>query len=364
MEQGRIGHYEVLEEIAAGGQGAVYRARDVNLGRIVVLKVLHHHIARDPQFKERFLREARTAASLTHPNVVTIHAVGEEDGQLYMAMEYLPVSLHARIRERGALGVEESLEIARQIARALQAGHERGIVHRDMKPQNVLITDKGLPKVTDFGIARVAEFGTMTAAGAIIGTPQYMSPEQARGERADIRSDIYALGIALYQMLTGELPFTTDTPLAVLRQHIDVESPRVRRVRGDVPQRVDSIVRKRLEKEAAKRYQTPEELEVALERAVAEEEVAPPRLPRKGLVLVATAVGGMALVAVVATILAMRILTPSAYEASARILVQLSLRSTTPSLANEGLSPDLVNILHRDDRYPSKHGSCSRETRL
>ena len=220
MAQRRIGHYEIIDEIAAGGQATVYRARDLTLGRIVALKVLHPHLARDAQFRERFLREARTAASLTHSNVVTVFEVGEEAGQLFLAMEYLPSSLHDMVEERGALGAEEAIDITRQVARALQAAHDRGIVHRDMKPHNILLTAEGLPKVSDFGIARATEFATMTAAGAVIGTPQYMSPEQAKGESVDIRSDLYSLGIVLYELLTGHTSLEGTTPQEAMRHHL------------------------------------------------------------------------------------------------------------------------------------------------
>ncbi|MCH7706059.1 MAG: serine/threonine protein kinase, partial [Chloroflexi bacterium] len=237
-QQKRIGRYQVLEEIASGGQGAVYRARDVSLDRVVALKVLHPHLARNPQYRERFLREARTAASLTHPNVVTIYEVGEEGDQLYIAMEYLPRSLHDVLEASGSLDIQNAISMTVQVAAALQAAHEHDIVHRDIKPQNILVGPGDTYKVTDFGIARAGDLSTMTATGTVMGSPPYMSPEQVRGERADIRSDIYSLGITFFNCLTGELPFKADTPFGVLRQHTDVQPPRVRQLRPDVPRAV------------------------------------------------------------------------------------------------------------------------------
>ena len=253
-QQQRIGRYEILERMAAGGQATVYRARDVNLGRVVALKVLFPQLASDPQFVERFMREARMAASISHPNVVTVYEVGQDSGQYFMAMEFMPSSLDTVLTERGSLPVSESLAFARQVASALGVAHEHGIVHRDIKPQNVLIAGDGSARVADFGIARASEFSVMTRTGQVMGTPHYMSPEQARGERVDIRSDIYALGIMLYQMLAGELPFHADTPLAVLRQHTDVPPPPLSKARPDVPPGVAAIVARCLEKDAATRY--------------------------------------------------------------------------------------------------------------
>jgi serine/threonine-protein kinase len=218
--QERIGRYEIVERIAAGGQATVYRARDSQLGRFVALKVMHPHLAHDADYVERFLREARMAAALSCPNVAVIHEVGEENGAHFIAMEFLPSSLDALIKERGKLPWQEAVRFAQQVAAALQAADAQGIVHRDLKPQNILLAADGTAKVTDFGIARAAEFASMTATGMVMGTPSYMSPEQARGERVDIRSDLYSLGVVLFQMLTGRVPLESRTPQEVLTQHL------------------------------------------------------------------------------------------------------------------------------------------------
>ena len=269
LAQQHISHYEILEKIASGGQATVYRARDLNLGRIVALKVLHPHLADDPQFRERFLREARTAASLTHPNVVTVFDVGEEAGQLFLAMEYLPSSLHDLMRDRGRLRPEHAIDITLQVARALHAGHQRGIVHRDLKPQNILLTEEGIPQVADYGIARAMELGTMTATGAVMGTPEYMSPEQAKGERVDIRSDLYSLGIILYGLIIGHTPLEGRTPQEIVRHHLlDQDASQEALENVSIPSRVTAVLRRMLAKDTAARYQTPQELFQALERGL------------------------------------------------------------------------------------------------
>ena len=288
MAQQRIGRYEVLEELGVGGFATVHRARDPGMDRIIALKVMHPHLARDPQYLERFLREARAAGAVNHPNVVIVYEVGSDGEQHYIAMEYLPSSLHDLLGQRGALQAEEALALLRPIALALQAAHERGIVHRDIKPHNILLTEEGVPKVTDFGIARAADLGTMTRTGMVMGTPQYMSPEQGRGERVDIRSDIYSLGIVLYQMLTGTTPLEGSTPQEVMRHHLQERDTPMGTLAGlRLPSGVAGLLERCLEKDPDRRYQTPGELARALERAMpgaehpqeAERPAVPPRPP-------------------------------------------------------------------------------------
>ena len=195
-QQRHIGRYEILEELGVGGQATVFRARDPRLDRIVALKVLHPHLAYDSQLRERFLREARLAARITHTNVTTIYDVDEEKEtrQPYIAMEYLPRSLHGLLEERGALSVGEAVELARQVASALDAAHEKDIVHRDIKPRNILLAHDGSAKVTDFGIARALDLPSLTSTGLVIGTPHFMSPEQTISGGVDIRSLHFPVG--------------------------------------------------------------------------------------------------------------------------------------------------------------------------
>ena len=268
MAEQRIGSYHILEEIASGGQASVHKAWDTRTGQLVALKVMHPHLAKDAGYLERFRREASLAASITHPNVVRIFDVGQDGEAHYMALEYLPLSLHNLVQTQGRLPVDRAVEIALQVATGLKVAHEQGIVHRDIKPQNILIGFDGAAKVTDFGIGRAEEFATMTRTGAIMGTPHYMSPEQAKGLPVDPRTDLYSLGIVLYQMLTGEVPFDADTPWEVIRQQVEGHARPMRRLRGDVPRAVEQVVNRCLEKDPGKRYQSAEEMAQSLERAL------------------------------------------------------------------------------------------------
>ena len=236
--------------------GEVYLAHDEVLDRDVALKVLRSHYAGDEEFAERFRREARRAASLSHPNIVQVYDRGEtEDGTSYIAMEYVPGgTLKEQIERRGPFGTSETAAVGAQIADALGAAHERGIVHRDIKPQNVLVSASGDLKVTDFGIARVASAVTSSASGVIFGTAGYISPEQAMGDPAGPASDLYSLGVVLYEMLTGELPFTADNSIAVCMKHV-TEPPRPpKQLNPDVSEGMDALVVKLLAKRPADRY--------------------------------------------------------------------------------------------------------------
>src|SRR6266496_4421908 len=209
------GRYQVVRKLGAGGMANVYLAEDQELGRRVAIKILNDRHANDEQFVERFRREAKNAAALSHPNIVSIYDRGEAEGTYYIAMEFLEGrSLKELIVQRGPAPIAVSVEYARQILGALRFAHRHGIVHRDIKPHNVLVDSEGRVKVTDFGIAR-AGTSQKTETGSIVGTAQYLSPEQARGTDVDQRSDLYSLGIVLYELLTGTLPFTGDTPVEI-----------------------------------------------------------------------------------------------------------------------------------------------------
>ena len=268
MQQQTIGRYQVLEEIASGGQGTVYRAWDTSTGQIVALKVLHPHIAREASVLERFHREARLAAAVSHPNVTQIFEVGQDGESHFISMEFLPLSIHGLIESQGQLPIDRAVDIAQQTALALDAANRRGIIHRDIKPQNLLLAPDGTVKVTDFGIARATALSTMTRTGALMGTPYYMSPEQAQGRRVDVRSDIYSLGIVLYQLLTGRIPFQADTPWEVIRQHVEERPEPVRRVRSEVSRELERVIARCLEKDPQRRYRSPGELAQALRAAV------------------------------------------------------------------------------------------------
>ena len=211
MTQKNIGRHRITESIASGAQGAVYQAFDPESNRIVVLKVLHELASTDEAYLERFRREASVMASIDHPNVVTIFDVGSDGDTHYLAMELLPQNL-GKVMATGRLAVENTVYFATQIADGLSAAHDAGVIHRDIKPQNILIDPEGVAKVTDFGIARAQALPSMTHTGTVMGTPYYMSPEQAINKDVDGRTDIYSLGSVLYQMLAGEVVFKATNP--------------------------------------------------------------------------------------------------------------------------------------------------------
>ena len=224
------GRYRLDAQIGAGGMSTVYRAFDQTLERVVAVKLMHREIASDSDQLERFRREARAVAQFSHPHIVGVIDAGEDDGRPYIVFEYVEgETLKERIRRCGRLPVDESLAYAIEIARALGAAHARGIVHRDIKPQNVLIDEEGMAKVTDFGIARSLDEEGLTADGRVLGTTDYVSPEQALGHAVNGQSDIYSLGIVLYEMLTGDVPFHGENQVAVAMKHVREDLPDVQR---------------------------------------------------------------------------------------------------------------------------------------
>src|SRR5215204_2242895 len=262
------GRYVLGESLGSGGMGEVYLAHDGVLERDVALKVLRSQYAGDEEVAERFRREARSAAGLSHPNIVQIYDRGEtEDGTSYIAMEYVPGgTLKEQIERRGPFGASETAAVGAQITDAIGAAHERGVIHRDIKPQNVLVTASGNLKVTDFGIARAASAVTSSASGAIFGTAGYISPEQAMGEPVGPASDLYSLGVVLYEMLTGGLPFTADNSIAVCMKHVTEPLPPPMSLNPASPEEINALVVKLLAKDPADRYQSAAELQADLER--------------------------------------------------------------------------------------------------
>ena len=262
-----LGPYQIVEELGRGGMAIVYKAFQPSLGRYVALKVLPEYFQHDPEFIARFQREARAAAQLNHPNIVVIYDVGEQAGIHYIAMEYLEGgSLRERIAS-GPLTAERAASVVEQVGSALDYAHRRGLVHRDVKPANILFTADDRPKVTDFGIARASDSTRLTRTGVLIGTPEYMSPEQAQGSQIDHRSDLYALGAILYEMLTGRVPFKADTPHATLYAVIYQPPPPPRQIRPDLSPAVEAVLLKGLAKRPEDRYQTGADLAVAMRGA-------------------------------------------------------------------------------------------------
>jgi serine/threonine-protein kinase len=261
--------YEIQRGIARGGMAEVYLARDQLLDRPVAVKVLFAEYARDPSFVERFRREAQSAASLNHPNIVAIYDWGQERGTYFIVMEYVRGrSLRDVVQVNGAFSPRRTAEIGAEIAGALEFAHRNGVVHRDVKPGNVLLTADGDIKVTDFGIARAGTSEALTQTGAVMGTAAYFSPEQAQGLPVDGRSDVYSLGVVLYEMVTGSPPFTGESPVAVAYKHVreDPEPPAARA--PDLPPDLEHIILTAMAKDADSRYQTAEELRADLTRFV------------------------------------------------------------------------------------------------
>ncbi len=276
MTQPRLlgGRYELDGVVGRGGMAEVYRARDIRLDRIVAIKTLRADLARDQIFQARFRREAQSAASLNHPSIVAVYDTGEDMATglpvPYIVMEYVDGrTVRDLLQDGHRLLPERSLEIIDGVLRALDYSHQAGIVHRDIKPGNVMVTRNGDVKVMDFGIARAMSDAqaTMTQTAQVIGTAQYLSPEQARGERVDSRSDLYSTGCLLYELLTGRPPFTGDSPVAIAYQHVRENPIPPSRVDPDVPPWADAIVLKAMAKSPADRYQTAGDMRADLQRA-------------------------------------------------------------------------------------------------
>jgi eukaryotic-like serine/threonine-protein kinase len=258
------GRYELLAEIGSGGMGTVYRARDRRTRTVVAVKLLHPHLAQDRHYVERFRREAQIARTLDSAHIVKVLDVGDHDGQPFIVMEYVPgATLREALEARRRFSSKEALALCVQIVEALQEAYRKGVVHRDIKPQNVILTAEGLAKVADFGVAKAEELSTITLAGSFFGTLQYAAPERFEGA-GDIRSDIYSVGIILYQMLTGTVPFAADSALALIRLHSEQPPAPLSQHVPDIPDDVQALVSRCLAKSPAGRFQSPDALATAI----------------------------------------------------------------------------------------------------
>jgi serine/threonine-protein kinase len=264
--------YEVEELVGAGGMSSVYRAHDTLLDRKVALKVMHLQYGEDPEYVERFRREARSVAALSHPNVVTVIDRGEHEGRQFIVFEYVDgENLKQLIRRRGPAPVASALELTVQVASALSFAHRQGLVHRDVKPQNVLLNGDGTAKVTDFGIARSLDVQHgVTQTGTVLGTSDYIAPEQAQGLDVDEQTDVYALGVVSYELLTGDVPFPGESFVAVAMRHINDPPPPLRDKRPDVPPRVEAAVQRAMAKDPRDRFPTMAAFADELESCLAE----------------------------------------------------------------------------------------------
>ncbi|HSJ59173.1 MAG TPA: protein kinase [Anaerolineae bacterium] len=264
---GRVlkGKYKIYDKVGSGGFATVYLGRNIDTNEIVAIKVLSEQFTEDARYVERFRREASLAERLQHPNIVRILDHGIENSSHFLVMEFVEgLTLEQLIERRGGLPVEEALSYVQQACAGLEAAYQAGIVHRDIKPANLMITPGGTVKIMDFGIARMDAAVGLTQSGVFMGTPRYISPEMARGSGADVRSDLYALGLLTYEMLAGAPPFDGDNPWAVLRQQIEVDPAPLSEVRLDVPAWIEAIIRRAVAKDPARRYQTPGDMLAAL----------------------------------------------------------------------------------------------------
>lgn len=248
--------YELIDVIGNGGMADVYLAKDTILNRTIAIKILRTSLAKDPVYIARFQREASAAAALSHKNIVEIYDVGEDNNQYYIVMEYVPgQTLKELINKRGALHVVEAIDIMKQVVSGTARAHRIGIIHRDLKPQNILVTDSGTAKIADFGIASIQSLAQVTQTDVIMGSLHYLAPELARGEKATVQSDIYALGIVFYELLRGQVPFNGESPVNIALKHMQEEIPSIREFNSSIPQSVENIIIKATAKNLNDRYQ-------------------------------------------------------------------------------------------------------------
>ena len=340
--------YRVVKRLGSGGMADVYCAEDSQLGRRVALKVLNTRFAEDPGFVERFHREASSAAGLQHPNIVAIFDRGEWDGTYYIAMEYVEGrTLKEVVREKGLAPPDAAIDITLQILRAARYAHKSGIVHRDIKPHNVLIDQEGRVRVADFGIAR-AGTSDMTETGSIMGTAQYISPEQAQGRPVDARSDLYSIGVVLYELLTGRVPFDAESPVTVALMQVNEPPIPPMEIKPDIPPALDAIVMRAIEKDPARRFADADEFIAALEsaRQAPQQVIAPPPVVEEVVVeeprsrwwlwlLILLALATMALAAYL-------LLRPE--QLTVPDVIGRESATATQILQNRGFEVDIVNV--------------------
>lgn len=263
------GRYELKTLIGQGGMADVYLARDSILDRDVAVKLLRSHLAQDAVYVERFAREANAAAALSHRNIVEIYDVGEDNGKYYIVMEYVPgTTLKDLIHKRGALHIEEAIDIMMQLTQGIKEAHRNGIIHRDIKPQNILITDSGVLKIADFGIAMIQSLAQVTESTTIMGSLHYLAPEIVRGEKATCQSDIYALGIILYELLRGKVPFNDEAAINIAMKHMREDMPSIRDFNPTISQGIENVITKATAKNLEDRYQNCDELLDGIREAI------------------------------------------------------------------------------------------------
>jgi serine/threonine-protein kinase len=260
----KIGRYEVKSELGRGGMATVYRAFDPSFDREVAIKVLPREMLHDPQFRSRFEREIKMIASLEHPAIVPVYDVGNEDGQPYFVMRFMNGGSLSDLIEAGSIPMQDTARLIEKIAQGLAYAHRKGIIHRDLKPDNILFDENGEPFISDFGVAKISESGSNLTGSGVIGTPAYMSPEQAQGMEIDQRSDVYGLGVIVYQMLTGHQPYSADTPMGVVVKHITEPVPEILKILPTLQPEVDAMIKTAMAKDRDQRFENTIELAKAL----------------------------------------------------------------------------------------------------
>lgn len=260
----KIGRYIIKDELGRGGMATVYRGFDPSFDREVAIKVLPREMLHDPQFRSRFEREIKMIASLEHPSIVPVYDVGDMDGQPYFVMRFMPGGSLSNLIEQGPISIQDTARIVEKVAQGLSYAHRKGVIHRDLKPDNVLFDDNGDPFISDFGVAKLTESTSSLTGSGVIGTPAYMSPEQAQGTEIDLRSDVYGLGVIVYQMLTGQQPYNADTPMGVVVKHITEPVPEILKTLPTLPPEVDQIIKMAMAKDKNQRFANTIELAKAL----------------------------------------------------------------------------------------------------
>ncbi|MCL6588441.1 MAG: Stk1 family PASTA domain-containing Ser/Thr kinase [Firmicutes bacterium] len=369
--------YRLIELIGEGGMALVYKAECSLLCRTVAIKILRPQYASDAEFVERFRREARAAASLSHPNIVNIYDVGQEDGMDFIVMEYIPgCALKSIIAREAPLSVERALDITGQILEGLNHAHQRNIIHRDIKPHNILVTPEGRIKVADFGIARALSAGSLTQTGEVMGSVQYSSPEQTKGLMIGPQSDLYSCGCVLYELLTGKVPYKGDTPIAIAFQHLQGGIPPVRQVRTDITPEVESILNKALAKDLSERYPSALamlkdihslRLNIGHEDGIPEEDDEPTQIwkpshkkdsffkgktEKKRLVVrIMAGLAGLLLLIMVSVFLVFVVFAPPQPEVEVPDLIKKSLSYATGLLNERKLQIKVINYIYNSE-YP------------
>jgi serine/threonine protein kinase/tetratricopeptide (TPR) repeat protein len=351
-----VSHYKILEKLGGGGMGVVYKAQDLKLDRTVALKFLPPELTLDPEVRERFIHEAKAASALQHNNICNIHDIEEtKDGQLFIVMDcYEGETLRNKI-ERGPLTIEEALDLTVQVAQGLLKAHEKGIIHRDIKPANIIITADGLAKIVDFGLAKLSGRTLLTKSGTTVGTVAYMSPEQARGDQVDNRSDIWSLGVVLYEMLTGKRPFASDYEQALVYSILNEDPKPMRELRPEMPEAMEKICRRAMAKNTDERYQSATELIADLEAYKSGSEISKQTrkvLSRKRRMLYAAGVGAVLLAAATIVFTFSR---AEVFDSIAVLPFENVSRDSTQQAFTQGLTEEVIGKLWQVEalRVPS-----------